>query len=154
MSIMLLPTCSVNYPNASSTSYGTCAEIWISRLSLWTKKRLKVKAKLWESCFKVAACVLWLLTDDGCCCQLALVHTINRAVGDHGATCPDAMEYLSRLNQCFARQAALKFTVSLRETGKAPQLNKTSLTDHANRYKMWQQQNVLNVCKPSGKLAS
>lgn len=41
---MLLPTCSVNYPNASSTSYGTCAEIWISRLSLWTKKRLKVKA--------------------------------------------------------------------------------------------------------------
>lgn len=36
MPIMLLPACSVNYPNASSTSYGTCAEIWISRLSLWT----------------------------------------------------------------------------------------------------------------------
>lgn len=59
-----------------------------------------------------------LLTNEGGCRQLSLVHAVDGAVGAHGAARSEAVEHLACLNQCFASQAGRKFTVGLGQRGK------------------------------------
>lgn len=73
------------------------------------------------------ACVVIVLTEEGSCREFALIHAGDGAVGAHGATRSEAVENLACFDQCFASQAACKFTVCLGQRGKTSHQNSSNV---------------------------